>query len=375
MSPDLSDPSSSAHTASPALPNPLGIAGLEFVEFAAPAPEALAQRFAQLGFAAAARHVSKDVTLYRQGEMNFLINAEPDSFAARYAQEYGAGICAIGVRVDNAQRAFERATERGAWAFDGERVGQSELVIPAIQGIGNSHIYFVDRWRGRGGATGDETIFDIDFRPLDTAVSVGQPHAGTHQEAGLREVDHFTQMVGAGRIAEWLDFYRDMLDFREIRELHADWHLSADSRVMQSPCGGITIPLYEEGTQRTRLLHDYLPDHPGEGVQHIALATDNILECIDHLAARGVELLQPPPRYYDELDARLTGHGLDIDALRRRNILVDGEIDANGAPRLFLQTFIKRAPDEIFFEIVERRGHHGFGEGNLQALERARAPR
>jgi 4-hydroxyphenylpyruvate dioxygenase len=351
--------------------NPLGTAGLEFVEFAAPAPDALARRFEQLGFHAAARHVSKAVTLYRQGNMNFLINAEPDSFASRYAEEYGVGICAIGIRVDDAQRAFERTTELGAWAFEGERVGQAELVIPAIQGIGNSHIYFVDRWRGRGGATGDETIFDVDFRPIEAPATGAETSGGV----GLTEVDHFTQMVGAGRIGEWLDFYQELLGFREIRTLHADWHLSADSRVVQSPCGGITIPLYEEGTPRTRLLHEYLPDHPGEGVQHIALASPDIIACVDALRANGLEFLSPPARYYDEIDERLPGHGLDVEALRRRNILVDGEIEADGTPRLFLQTFVKRAPTETFFEIVERRGHHGFGEGNLQALEHARLPR
>jgi 4-hydroxyphenylpyruvate dioxygenase len=366
---DFPDSSAKPLVGDSAPSNPLGIAGLEFVEFAAPAPDALARRFEQLGFTARARHVSKAVTLYRQGTMNFLINAEPDSFAARYAEEYGAGICAIGVRVNDAQRAFERATERGAWAFEGEGVGQSELVIPAIQGIGNSHIYFVDRWHGRGGATGDQTIFDIDFRPLPAATG----SATTGSDARLLKVDHFTQMVGAGRISEWLDFYREMLDFREIHELHADWHISSDSRVMQSPCGGITIPLYEEGTQRTRLLHEYLPDHPGEGVQHIALATNDILSCVDKLRANGLEFLEPPPRYYAEIDARLPGHGLDIEALRSRNVLVDGAIEENGAPRLFLQTFVRRGTTEIFFEVVERRGHHGFGEGNLQALERARA--
>lgn len=371
MSTDFSDPASSSAGAGDANENanPLGTAGLEFVEFAAPAPDALARRFEQLGFHLAARHVSKAVTLYRQGKINFLLNAEPDSFASRYAEEYGVGICAIGIRVENAQRAFERTTERGAWAFEGERVGRSELVIPAIQGIGNSHIYFIDRWHGRGGATGDETIFDVDFRAVET------PAASASTNTGLLEVDHFTQMVGSGRISEWLDFYQDLLGFREIRTLHADWHLSADSRVVQSPCGGITIPLYEEGTPRTRLLHEYLPDHPGEGVQHIALATSDIIACVDKLVANGLEFLSPPARYYDEIDERLPGHGLDVEALRRRNVLVDGEIEADGTPRLFLQTFVKRAPTEIFFEIVERRGHHGFGEGNLQALERARVPR
>ncbi len=202
-------------------------------------------------------------------------------------------MCAIGIRVADAQQAFDKAIELGAWEFEGEKIGKNELLIPAIQGIGDSHIYFVDRWRGRGGqrgGVGDISIFDIDFRPIeiDTA-HADLSHAGT----GLVTVDHLTQTVGAGRMQEWLDFYRDLLNFREIHELHANWHVSAESRVMVSPCGAIRIPLYEEGTPRTNLMHEYLPDHPGEGVQHIALATDDILACAEAVIANGIEFVEP----------------------------------------------------------------------------------
>lgn len=370
MSSDLPTPDAALRAVSDAEHNPLGTAGLEFVEYAARDPQGLGQTFEQLGFKAIARHISKDVTLYRQGGMNFLLNAEPDSFAARYAEEYGVGICAVGIRVADAQRAFDRAIELGAWAFEGEKIGIGELLIPAIQGIGDSHIYFVDRWRGRGGqqgGLGDISIFDIDFRPIeiDTA-QADLSHVGT----GLIAIDHLTQTVGVGRMQEWLDFYRDLLNFREIHELHANWHVSAESRVMVSPCGAIRIPLYEEGTHRAHLMHAYLPDHPGEGVQHIALATDDILRTATALAANGLTFVEPPEHYYDTVDARLPGHGLDLDALRRYGILVDGEI-VDGVPKLFLQTFVKRHPGEIFFEIVQRRGHHGFGEGNLPVLTAA----
>ncbi|TAL94267.1 MAG: 4-hydroxyphenylpyruvate dioxygenase [Paraburkholderia sp.] len=372
MSSDLPSPTAALGAIADVEHNPLGTAGLEFVEFAARDPQALGRTCTQLGFKAIARHVSKDVTLFRQGEMNFLLNAEPDSFASRYAEEYGTGVCAIGIRVANAQQAFDRAIEFGAWEFEGESVGRNELWIPAIQGIGDSHIYFVDRWRGRGGqqgGLGDISIFDIDFRPIDVDTAQADlSHAGT----GLVAVDHLTQTVGAGRMQEWLDFYRGLLNFREIHELHANWHVSADSRVMVSPCGAIRIPLYEEGTPRTNLMHDYLPDHPGEGVQHIALATDDIFRCVEALSANGLAFVEPPPRYYEQIDARLPGHGLDIERLRRGRILVDGEIGADGVPLLFFQTFVRRNPGEIFFEIVQRRGHHGFGEGNLKALAEAR---
>jgi 4-hydroxyphenylpyruvate dioxygenase len=372
MPSDLPTPSAAMQAVSDPEHNPLGTAGLEFVEFAARDPQGLGQTFEQLGFKPIARHISKDVTLYRQGEMNFLLNAEPDSFAARYAEEYGVGICAVGIRVADAPRAFDRAIELGAWAFEGEKIGKGELVIPAIQGIGDSHIYFVDRWRGRGGqrgGLGDISIFDIDFRPIeiDTA-QADLSHVGT----GLVAIDHLTQTVGAGRMQEWLDFYRDLLNFREIHELHANWHVAAESRVMVSPCGAIRVPLYEEGTRRTSLMHEYLPDHPGEGVQHIALATADIFGTVEQLMANGIELVEPPPRYYEQIDARLPGHGLDIERLKRGRILVDGEIGADGVPLLFFQTFVRRRAGEIFFEIVQRKGHHGFGEGNLSALAQAR---
>lgn len=367
----LSSDDLSARAADPL--NPLGLAGLEFVEFAARDPQDLGCRLEQFGFKAIAQHISKAVKLYRQGGMNFLVNAEPDSFAARYAQEYGMGICALGMRVGSASRAFKRAIDLGAWPFEGERRGASELKIPAIQGIGDSHIYFVDRWRGRGGlrgGVGDISIFDIDFRPIDIATAHDDlSHAGT----GLRRVDHMAQTVGAGRMQEWLDFYENLLHFSEIHTIDPDGHVSRDSRVMVSPCGEVRIPLYEEGTARTEQMHAYLPDHPGEGVQHIALATDDIFESVDALVANGVEFIEPPGTYYDSIDARLPGHGVDLDALRTRRILIDGEIGPDGAPRLFFQTFAKRRPGEIFFEIVQRNGYHGFGEGNLDALASARS--
>jgi 4-hydroxyphenylpyruvate dioxygenase len=353
--------------------NPLGIAGLEFVEFSSPDPVRLSQLFELLGFTRVARHVSKDVTLFRQGRMNFLLNAEADSFAERFAQSHGVGICAIGIRVLDAQVSHERALEYGAWDFEGEKIGPDELSIPAIQGIGDSHIYFVDHWEGRQKRPGEDkskSIFDIDFTWLDEHEARATLHAN---DAGLRNVDHFTQTVGAGRLADWLDFYRDVLHFREIHEIHPDWKVAQDLPVIVSPCQTISIPVYEEGSYREGLMKDYLPDHSGEGVQHIALASSDIFSSVDILRGRGLRFVEPPSRYYDQLDSRLPGHGLDVEALRSRAILVDGVIGTDGNPRLILQTFIERDRGDMFFEIVERRGHHGFGEGNLIALEKARS--
>ena len=350
--------------------NPLGVAGLEFVEFSSPDPARLGTLFEQLGFTQVARHVSKNVTLFRQGSMNFLINADDDSFAARFAVNHGVGICAIGLRVFDAQTAHERAVEFGAWDFEGERIGPNELLIPAIQGIGDSHIYFVDHWEGRQApAEKARSIYDIDFAWLDPQETRAALHSN---DAGLSKVDHFTQTVGAGRLADWLEFYLQVLHFKEIHAVHPDWKVAQDLPVIVSPCQTLSIPVYEEGTYRTSLMQDYLPDHTGEGVQHIALVAKDIFASVDILRSRGIRFVQPPARYYEQLDERLPGHGLDVDALRSRGILVDGTIAKDGSARLFLQTFIQRDRGDMFFEIVERRGDHGFGEGNLIALGTAR---
>lgn len=350
--------------------NPLGIRGLDFVEFATAEPEALARLFTALGFRALARHRTKAVTLYRQGDINFLINAQPETFASRFADVNGLGVVAIGMRVEHAKQAYARAIKWGAWRFDNERIGPHELRIPAIQGIGHSLIYFVEHWRGKsdpdGGAS--ESIFDVDFVAEPGVDDVQAEPAGT----GLKTIDHFTQVVSRATLAEWIDFYRSVLHFSELPDTHANWHVSQSSSVIVSPGNLIRIPVYEEGAPRTDVMHRYLHEHAADGVQHVALATADIFSTIDRIRAAGLEFVQPPAEYYAQLEARLPGHGLDIEALKSRHILVDGETSGHDAPRLLLQTFVRRGLGEMALEIVERRGDTGFGAGNLVALEQAR---
>ncbi len=344
--------------------NPLGIQGYEFIEFASPDPAQLGRTFERFGFSAIAQHRHKAVRLYRQGEMNFIVDAEPDSFAVRYASEYGLSICAVGLRVQDAALAYARAVEAGAWPFEGGTIGPMELNIPAIQGIGQSLIYFIDRWRGKEGQPGDVgdiSIYDVDFRPLAPATR--------HADAGLLRIDHLAQTVDAGHLDEWMEFYRRVLGFRDIHEVNPRWHLASESRVLLSPCGRIRIPLYEKGTVRHDQMRHYLSDPHGEGIQHIALATHDLVASAALLARNDVSFVQPPAAYYDSLDTRLPGHGLDVDALRRHGILVDGTVRSNGTRERFLQAFARREAGEFFFEIVQREGHHGFGEGNLPVLE------
>ncbi len=350
-----------ASTAGAPWENPMGTDGFEFIEYAAPDPAALGALFEQMGFRAVARHRHKHVTLYRQGGVNFIINAEPDSFAQRFARLHGPSICAIAFRVQDAARAYRRALELGAWGFD-SRSGPMELNIPAIKGIGDSLIYFVDRWRGKGGAKGgigDIDIYDVDFEPIPGADAFPQGY-------GLTAVDHLTHNVHRGRMKEWADFYERLFEFREIRYFDIEGKVTGvKSKAMTSPCGKIRIPINEEGTEKGGgQIQEYLEQYHGEGIQHIALETRDIYATVEGMQANGVTFLDTPDTYYELLDKRLPGHGENVERLRRSRILVDGGPQGG----LLLQIFTKTVIGPIFFEIIQRKGDEGFGEGNFKAL-------
>ncbi|AOB28334.1 MULTISPECIES: 4-hydroxyphenylpyruvate dioxygenase [Bordetella] len=343
--------------------NPMGTAGFEFIEYTAPDPAALRKVFELLGFKAIAKHRHKDVTLYRQGGVNFLINAEPDSFAQRFARLHGPSICAIGFRVQDANKAYKRALELGAWGFDSHS-GPMELNIPAIKGIGDSLIYLVDRWRGKEGhgGIGDIGIYDVDFEPIDRDTAQTDLH---HTGAGLTLVDHLTHNVHKGRMAEWSEFYERLFNFREIRYFDIEGKVTGvKSKAMTSPCGNIRIPINEEGTEEKGQIQEYLDLYRGEGIQHIAMATEDIYQTVEALRRNGVVFLDTPDTYYELLDRRLPDHGEDVTRLQKNRILLDG---APGGG-LLLQIFTENQIGPIFFEIIQRKGNDGFGEGNFKAL-------
>ena len=343
--------------------NPMGTDGFEFIEYAAPDPAALGALFEQMGFTAIARHRHKDVTLYRQGEINFIINAEQDSFAQRFARQHGPSICAIAFRVSDAAYAYKRALELGAWGFD-NKTGPMELNIPAIKGIGDSLIYFVDRWRGksgaRDGAIGDISIYDVDFVAIPGAVA--NP-AGN----GLTYIDHLTHNVHRGRMKEWADFYENLFNFREIRYFDIEGKLTGlKSKAMTSPCGKIRIPINESSDDKSQIA-EYLALYHGEGIQHIALGTDDIYTTVANMKKGEVIFQDTIETYYDLVDRRLPAHGERLEDLRRLRILIDG--NSNAAKReLLLQIFTQTVIGPIFFEIIQRKGDQGFGEGNFRAL-------
>ncbi len=324
--------------------------GFEFVEYTAPDTRALERLFASMGFTPAARHRSKDVILYRQGDINFIINHEPNSFAQAFARVHGASVCAFAIRVKDAGLAYERAIKLGAKPYQGP-VGPMELNIPAIRGIGRSLIYLVDRY-------GDRSIYDVDFVPID---GVPKKLSGV----GLVSIDHLTNNVHKGRMNEWAQFYERLFDFREIRyfDIHGQ-KTGLRSRAMVSPCGKIRIPINEPSDNHSQI-QEYLHAYRGEGIQHIALAADDIYATVEHLREKGVSFLDVPDAYYDAVDSRVPGHQEDLDRLRRDRILIDGTAgDAN----LLLQIFTETVIGPIFFEVIQRKGNEGFGEGNFQAL-------
>jgi 4-hydroxyphenylpyruvate dioxygenase len=332
--------------------NPMGTDGFEFVEYTAPDPAALGAVFERMGFSAAARHRSKRVTLYRQGDVNFIVNAEPESFAQSFARLHGPSICAIALRVTDAAAAHSRAIEVGAKPVAG-RIGPMELNIPAIEGIGGSLIYLVDRYGPRG------TIYDVDFVPL--------PGAELNPKgAGLTAIDHLTHNVHQGRMDVWAGFYERLFNFRQIRYFDIEGKLTGiKSRAMTSPDGKIRIPINESRGHPGRVdqIEEYLQAYHGEGIQHIALATTDIYPTIEALRANGVAFLDTPDTYYELVDKRLPRHGEDLARLKRDKILIDG-----GEEGLLLQIFTEAVIGPVFYEIIERKGDEGFGEGNFKAL-------
>lgn len=341
--------------------NPMGTDGFEFVEFAHPKPEELGALFRQMGFTAVARHRSKDVTLYRQGDVNFVINAEPDSFAQGFAAEHGPCACAMAFRVVDAAKAFERAVAMGAEPYTG-KVGPMELNIPAIRGIGGSLLYFVDRYGAKG------SIWDVDFNWTEER----DPHP---EPAKLHYLDHLTHNVHRGRMNHWAGWYEKLFNFREIRFFNIEGKLTGlISRALTSPCGKIRIPINESLDDKSQI-EEYLRLYKGEGIQHVAMGSRDIYASVEELRARKLPFMPAPPAtYYEKVDARVPNHGEPVARLKANGILIDGEgavalgEKEGRMSKVLLQIFSGTVVGPIFFEFIQRKGDDGFGEGNFRAL-------
>jgi 4-hydroxyphenylpyruvate dioxygenase len=340
------------------LENPMGTDGFEFVEYTAPDPQLLRDLFTKMGFPAVARHKRKDVTLHRQGEINFIINAEPGSYAEHYARDHGPSACAMAFRVKDAKAAHERALKLGATDVKSD-VAQGEMDIPAIEGIGGSRLYLVDRYGGALGSGG--SIYEVDFDFLaDATVRMAE------LDSRLTYIDHLTHNVHRGRMVVWAEFYEKLFNFREIRYFDIEGKLTGlISKAMTSPCGKIRIPLNESQDDKSQI-EEFLREYKGEGIQHIALGASDIYQAVDILRGRGVAFQDTPETYYELLDERVKDHGEPVAELKKRQILLDGApTEGQG---LLLQIFTQNVIGPIFFEIIQRKGNEGFGEGNFKAL-------
>ncbi|MGF1911414.1 4-hydroxyphenylpyruvate dioxygenase [Vibrio kasasachensis] len=335
--------------------NPLGTDGFEFVEYTAADEngiEALKTLFQSLGFAEVAKHRSKLAWLYQQGDISFVVNAQPHSQAQAFARLHGPSVCGMAFRVENSSVAMEHALANGAKKYVTE-IGPMELSIPAIYGIGESLIYFVDRY-------GEQSIYDVDFCFYPEAKSLCQ-----QQSVGLLELDHLTHNVKQGHMDIWSGFYERIGNFREIRYFDIEGKLTGlVSRAMTAPCGKIRIPINESSDDKSQI-EEFIREYNGEGIQHIALSTNDIYQTVRTLRERGMEFMPTPDTYYEKVNQRVEGHLEDLDELKKLRILIDGAPTKDG---ILLQIFTQTVIGPVFFEIIQRKGNEGFGEGNFKAL-------
>jgi 4-hydroxyphenylpyruvate dioxygenase len=347
------------HAAPPAViseANPAGTDGFEFVEFAHPDARALTTLFETMGFTPVAKHMTKAIVLWRQGGVNFLTNSEPGSQAVQFAQQHGPSASSMAWRVVDAKHAYEHAVGLGAEPA-ALSAAERALDVPAIRGIGNSLIYFVDRYRD------GVTAYDEEFEW--TGARDPQP-PGT----GLFYIDHLTHNVRRGRMDTWAGFYERLFGFKQIRFFDISGKLTGlYSRAMTSPCGKLRIPINESADSKSQI-EEYLTEYGGEGIQHIACGARDLYDSVDALRSRGVPFMPAPPRaYYDKADARVPGHGEPLERLAERGILLDGErVEAGAETKVLLQIFSGTVIGPIFFEFIQRKGDEGFGEGNFRAL-------
>ncbi len=328
----------------PAYDNPLGLDGFEFVEFTSPDPEALAGLFEKLGFVHAGDHRRLAVRHYRQGDVNFLLQMEPVGHADEFRKVHGPSASAMAFRVKDAAEALKLALDRGAVQVEGD------YGYPAISGIGGSLLYLIDRY---GPA---DNIYASDFTPTGNADS----------EVGLHTLDHLTHNLNRGRMNHWAEFYEKIFNFREIRYFDIEGKQTGLlSRAMTAPDEKIRIPLNESQDDYSQIA-EYLRDYNGEGIQHLAFSTDDIFTTVDKLRANGIRFQDSPETYYDMIDKRLPGHDHDVAAMRARRILIDGSPETGEG--ILLQIFTENMVGPIFFEIIQRKGNQGFGEGNFKAL-------
>ncbi|MFS4436660.1 4-hydroxyphenylpyruvate dioxygenase [Paracoccaceae bacterium GXU_MW_L88] len=334
--------------------NPAGTDGFEFVEFAHPNPDELADLFTKMGYTKTAKHKTKDITLWQQGDITYVLNAEKGSMGMDFVELHGPCAPSMAWRVVDAEHAFNRAVEMGAKPYEG---GGKVLDVPAVYGIGDSLLYFVDTYGEKGNP------YEAEYEWLDGA----DPKP---EGVGFYYLDHLTHNVHRGNMDTWYRFYNEIFNFKEIRFFDIEGKKTGlFSRALTSPCGRIRIPINESADEKSQI-EEYLKEYKGEGIQHIAVASENIYDSTDQIHANGLRFMPPPPEiYYDMSYDRVSGHDEPMDRMKKHGILIDGEgVVDGGNTKILLQIFSKTVIGPIFFEFIQRKGDDGFGEGNFKAL-------
>ena len=332
--------------------NPLGLDGFEFVEFTSPDPAAMKALIEQLGFVAASKHPTKAATRYKQGRVNLIVNEETTGQVADFRADHGPSANGMAFRVENAEQAYADAIKRGAKPADASRslLGADAKVL---EGIGGSLLYLVDRYGDAG------TIYDAWEQVPGAAL------AEAKNNVGLDLLDHLTHNVKRGQMRTWSTFYNQIFGFEEQKYFDIKGQATGlFSQAMIAPDKAIRIPLNESQDDKSQI-EEFIRQYNGEGIQHLAMTTDNIYETVEKLRARGVKLQDTIETYYELVDKRVPGHGEDLERLRKNRILIDGNVGEEG---LLLQIFTENLFGPIFFAIIQRKGNQGFGNGNFQAL-------
>jgi len=330
--------------------NPAGTKGFDFLEFTTNDFETLDTQFRQMGLTPYAKHKKYDVTIYKQNDVLFIIDVDKATLAKKFANEHGPSTSAMGFLVDDANKAYEHAIKNGAKPCENQ-VSKELYSAHSIQGVGGSLIYFIDYKNGK-------PTYHDNFVKLDSYED--------NKKIGLTYIDHVTHNLFRGNMDKWAKFYENIFNFKEIRYFDIEGKLTGlKSRAMTSPCGKIRIPLNESSDDKSQI-EEFLKDFHGEGIQHIALGTDNIYKSVNLLINEGLEFLDTPDTYYELINKRLPGNGENLELLQQMKILIDGT--TKDEVKTLLQIFTKNMLGPVFFEVIQRKGDEGFGEGNFKAL-------
>lgn len=330
--------------------NPAGTNGFDFLEFTTSQPDILKQQFLSMGFQFVAEHQSREVSIFQQNDIRFIINIDPNSLAKEFSESHGPSVCAMGFLVADAKAAYKHAMTHGARSYQ-PSAEEKIYDMPAIYGVGGSLIYFVEYQN-------DQANYQKHFNFINTPFK--------NSQTGLTYLDHVTHNLHRGNMDKWAHFYENIFNFKEIRYFDIEGKLTGlKSRAMTSPCGKIRIPLNESSDDKSQI-EEFLKDFNGEGIQHIALGTNDIYHTVETLRDNGLTFLNTPDTYYELVDKRLPDHGEQLDRLKKNRILIDGNTETERL--LLLQIFTKNMLGPVFFEIIQRKGDEGFGEGNFRAL-------